>query len=74
MPTATWLTVAMSFAGLLVLAFCGFKVHLGVRRLARELDRTRRRLEPEQTALRSELHDLQEAHAARDSGDGVRSG
>ncbi|MFC9974457.1 hypothetical protein ACFVH6_26490 [Spirillospora sp. NPDC127200] len=74
MPAAAWITVALSFAGLAVLAFCAFKVYLGVRRLARELDRTRRRLEPQHSALRDELHDLQEAHAARGSGDGVRSG
>ncbi|MFD0534023.1 hypothetical protein ACFQY7_09875 [Actinomadura luteofluorescens] len=35
-------SVALGFAGLAVLAWCAFKVWLGVRRFGRELERTRR--------------------------------
>ncbi|MGK5558766.1 hypothetical protein ACSNOI_44905 [Actinomadura kijaniata] len=73
MPVVSLVTVGLSVAGLVVVAFCAFKVHLGVRRFGRELDRARARLEPKHAVLRDELRDLQEARAARDSGDGVRS-
>ncbi|WP_344597542.1 hypothetical protein [Actinomadura vinacea] len=66
-------SVALGFAGLAVLAACSFRVYLGVRRLSRELERTRRRLEPQHRALRDELHDLQETRAAQEPDDGVRS-
>ncbi|WP_433461429.1 hypothetical protein [Spirillospora sp. CA-128828] len=70
-----WVSVAVSlgFAGLAVLAWCAFKVWLGVRRFGRELERTRRRLEPEQSALRDELSRLDEARASQPPGEGVRS-
>ncbi|WP_222721695.1 hypothetical protein, partial [Actinomadura sp. HBU206391] len=45
-------------AGLAVLSVCACKVYLAVRGLARELERTKRRLEPEHAALRSELRKL----------------
>ncbi|MFG2001369.1 hypothetical protein ACGFNU_19690 [Spirillospora sp. NPDC048911] len=66
-------SVAMGFIGMAVLAYCGFKVYLGVRRLGRELDRTRRRLEPKQSALQDELETLKEARETQDPEDGVRS-
>ncbi|WP_344958463.1 hypothetical protein [Actinomadura miaoliensis] len=69
-------SVALGFAGLAVLAVCAFKVYLGVRRLGRELDRTRRRLAPRHSALNEELRILQETAPrgeARRREDGVRS-
>ncbi|WP_245667900.1 hypothetical protein [Actinomadura macra] len=51
-------SVSLGFVGLVVLAYCSFKVYLGVRRFGRELERTRRRLGPKHTALRDELRDL----------------
>src|SRR3954447_19357925 len=48
-------SVGAAFAGLVVLSVCAFRVFLEVRGLARELERTRRRLEPEQTALHGEI-------------------
>jgi hypothetical protein len=66
-------SVALGFAGLAVLAFCSFRVYLGVRRLGRELDRARRRLAPQHSALRDELRDLQESRGAQEPDDGVRS-
>ncbi|WP_433471888.1 hypothetical protein ACQPZP_23515 [Spirillospora sp. CA-142024] len=62
-----WVSVAVSlgFAGLAVLAWCAFKVWLGVRRFGRELERTRRRLEPEHSALRDELARLDEARTSQ---------
>ncbi|MFC5187832.1 hypothetical protein [Actinomadura harenae] len=69
----TGLAVGLAFAGLAVLAWCSFRVWLGVRRLARELERTRRRLEPEHSALRAEVRDLRDARTPVDSGEGVRS-
>jgi len=66
-------SVSLGFAGLAVLAYCSFKVYLGVRRFGRELDRTRRRLEPKQSALRDELTDLHEPRAPQAPGDGVGS-
>jgi hypothetical protein len=65
--------VALGFVGLAVLAVCSFRVFLAVRRLGRELERTRRRLEPQHSALRDELEALRESRAAQDSDDGVRS-
>jgi membrane protein implicated in regulation of membrane protease activity len=54
-------SVGVAFAGLVVLAVCAFKVFLAVRGLARELERTRRRLEPRQKALQGELQTLRRA-------------
>ncbi|WP_243726121.1 hypothetical protein [Actinomadura rubrisoli] len=70
-----WIPVSVSlgFVGLAVLAYCAFKVFLGVRRFGRELERTRRRLGPKQLALRDELTDLQDPRAPQSPGDGVRS-
>ncbi|MFE9099342.1 hypothetical protein [Actinomadura geliboluensis] len=70
-----WVAVSVSlgFAGLAVLAWCSFKVWLGVRRFGRELERTRRRLEPKQSALRDELSRLDESRSSQTSGEGVRS-
>ncbi len=70
-----WVAVSASlgFAGLAVLAWCAFKVWLGVRRFGRELERTRRRLEPKQSALRDELSRLDESRSSQTSGEGVRS-
>ncbi|TMR01924.1 hypothetical protein ETD83_13355 [Actinomadura soli] len=71
----TWsvIAVALGFAGLVVLFYCAFRVHLGVRRLGRELERTRRLLAPEHAALRAELSDLQGPPVSQVSGEGVRS-
>ncbi|MFF4236817.1 hypothetical protein ACFYYL_13200 [Actinomadura geliboluensis] len=70
-----WVAVSVSlgFAGLAALAWCAFKVWLGVRRFGRELERTRRRLEPKQSALRDELSRLDESRSSQTSGEGVRS-
>ncbi|WP_433232747.1 hypothetical protein [Actinomadura formosensis] len=70
-----WVAVSVSlgFAGLAVLAWCAFRVWLGVRRFGRELERTRRRLEPKQSALRDELSRLDDARSPRPPGEGVRS-
>ncbi|MFC4909473.1 hypothetical protein [Actinomadura gamaensis] len=71
----TWPVVAVTlgFAGVAVLAWCSFRVWLGVRGLARELERTRRRLEPKQSALRDEVRDLRDGRAPAEPGEGVRS-
>ncbi|MEV4257802.1 hypothetical protein AB0J52_31970 [Spirillospora sp. NPDC049652] len=71
----TWTAVAVTlgFAGLAVLAWCSFRVWLRVRRLARELERARRRLGPKQSALRAEMRDLRDSRAPAESGEGVRS-
>jgi hypothetical protein len=66
-------SVCLGFAGLAVLAFCAFKVWLGVRRFGRELERTRRRLGPKHSTLRSELSRLERTRASQRPGDGVRS-
>ncbi|MEV5572034.1 hypothetical protein AB0L06_18480 [Spirillospora sp. NPDC052269] len=71
--TWTAIAVTLGFAGLAVLAWCSFRVWLGVRRLARELERTRRRLEPKQSALNAEVGDLRDSRAPAGSGEGVRS-
>lgn len=62
--------VGVAFAGLAVLAFCTAKVVRAVHGLGRELERARRRLEPKQSALQSELRPTQDTE---DSQDGVRS-
>ncbi len=67
------LAVALGSAGLAVLAYCAFKVWLAVRRLGRELDRTRRRLAPKQGALRDELRTLHDTRSPQDVDEGVRS-
>ncbi|MCQ0011429.1 hypothetical protein [Actinomadura madurae] len=67
------MSVSLGFAGMAVLAWCAFKVWLGVRRFGRELERTRRRLEPKQSALRDELSRLDEARSSQPPGEGVRS-
>jgi hypothetical protein len=66
-------SVSLGFVGLAVLAWCAFRVYLGVRRFGRELERTRRRLAPKQTALRDELSELQDTRVPQAPGDGVRS-
>ncbi|HEX2316425.1 MAG TPA: hypothetical protein VHJ17_21970 [Thermomonospora sp.] len=65
--------VGVAFAGLLVLAACSFRVFLAVRGLGRELERTRRRLEPKQSALSDELRRLRDAQESGTVQDGVRS-
>ncbi|MFI0356106.1 hypothetical protein [Actinomadura sp. 9N407] len=75
MTVVAWggVSVVLGFAGLAVLAVCSFRVYLGVRRLGRELERARRRLGPQHSALRDELRNLQEAREAQEPDDGVRS-
>lgn len=75
MAGVVWLAVSVSLGsvGLAVLACCAFKVWLGVRRFGRELERTRRRLEPKHSALRDELSIMEEARASQPPEDGVRS-
>jgi hypothetical protein len=51
--------VGLTFIGLVVLAACAVKVFVAVNGLGRELERARRRLETEQSALRRELKTLQ---------------
>jgi hypothetical protein len=51
-------SVGLAFCGLLVLAYCVFKVFTEVQKLASEVDRARRRLGPKQAALREELEAL----------------
>lgn len=52
-----WLMIAvvLAVAGLLVLAVCAVRVALALRRLSREVRRTRAALEPKRAELRSEL-------------------
>lgn len=66
-------SVVLGFVGLAVLGYCSFRVYLAVRGLGRELERTRARLAPKQSALRDELRDLEDARTPYGSGDGVRS-
>ncbi|MEU8803392.1 hypothetical protein [Spirillospora sp. NPDC048819] len=70
-----WVAVSVSlgFLGLAVLAWCAFKVWLGVRRFGRELERTRRRLEPKQSVLRDEVSRMEESRTSQSPEDGVRS-
>ncbi|WP_240489896.1 hypothetical protein [Actinomadura atramentaria] len=70
----TGLAVGLGFAGLAVLAYCSFRVYLGVRRLGRELGRARARLAPKHQELRGELRDLQDSRTPQPPSDGVRSG
>ncbi|ACY97884.1 hypothetical protein Tcur_2318 [Thermomonospora curvata DSM 43183] len=65
--------VAMVFAGLAVLAVCTVKVVRAVQILGRELDRARRRLEPERSALKGELRRLRRTREPDHVDDGVRS-
>ena len=52
-------SVALAVAGLLVIGYCAMRVFVAVRALAREVDRTRRKLAPRQAALRDELEVFQ---------------
>ncbi|HEY7484918.1 MAG TPA: hypothetical protein VH912_10710 [Streptosporangiaceae bacterium] len=65
--------VGLSFAGLVVLAVCAIKLAVAVNGLARELDRTRRRLEPKQQTLQGELRTLQKTREPQTQQHGVRS-
>jgi hypothetical protein len=67
------MSVGVSFAGLAVLAVCAFRVFLAVRGLARELERTKRLLEPRRLALQNELQALRHARESLTARDGVRS-
>ena len=75
MAGVSWIAVSVSLglAGLAVLAWCAFKVWLGVRRFGRELERTRRRLEPKHSSLRDEVSRMEGTRATQASRDGVRS-
>jgi hypothetical protein len=66
-------SVAAGFVGLAVIAFCAFRVWLGVRSFGRELQRTRRRLAPKQLALRDELSRGESGRRSQPPGDGVPS-
>jgi hypothetical protein len=66
-------SIALGFLGLAVLGACSFRVYLGVRRLGRELERTRRRLAPQHSALHDELQALRDSREAQHTDDGVRS-
>ncbi|TDC78303.1 hypothetical protein [Actinomadura sp. 7K507] len=70
-----WVAVSVSLGlvGLAVLAWCAFKVWLGVRRFGRELERTRRRLEPKHSSLRDEVSRMEETRVPQAPEDGVRS-
>lgn len=50
--------LGLAFAGLVVLGACSVKVFVAVRGLGRELERTKRSLEPKQAALQNELSRL----------------
>jgi hypothetical protein len=52
-----WVMVflGLAFAGLAVLGACSVKVFVALRGLSRELERTRRSLEPQHAALKGEL-------------------
>ncbi|RFS83947.1 hypothetical protein D0T12_17270 [Actinomadura spongiicola] len=67
------MSVAAGSIGLAVIAFCAFRVWLGVRRFGHELERARRRLVTKQSALARELSDPEYAHTSQPRGDGVRS-
>ncbi|ACZ88595.1 MULTISPECIES: hypothetical protein [Streptosporangium] len=47
--------VALATTGLVVLGFLGVRVLLAARELGREVDRTRRRLEPAHTLFRGQV-------------------
>jgi hypothetical protein len=55
------LFLGLAAAGLVVLAACSVKVFFAVRRLGRQIERTRRGLEPRHAALRDELRGLRRA-------------
>jgi hypothetical protein len=55
------LFIGLAVAGLVVLAACSVKVFFAVRRLGRQIERTKRRLEPKHAALREELRGLRRA-------------
>jgi hypothetical protein len=63
----------LAFAGLVVLAACTVKVFVAVRGLGRELDRIRRRLDPQRAILQGELRTLQQTREPNRIQDGVRS-
>jgi hypothetical protein len=48
-------SVVLGFAGLGALSYAAFRVFLGVRGLGREVERTRRRLEPRRRELRRQV-------------------
>lgn len=52
------ISVGLACAGLSVLAYCAVKVYVAVRGLGKELDRTRRRLEPHQLELKRQVDAL----------------
>ena len=52
-------SVALAFAGLLVLAYCAFRVFQAVRVLATEIERARRLLGPRRSALKDEVEVMQ---------------
>ncbi|WP_106401818.1 hypothetical protein [Actinocorallia populi] len=51
-------SVVLGFVGLGALSYAAFRVFLGARGLGRELERTRRRLEPRQRELRRRVDGL----------------
>jgi hypothetical protein len=55
------LFVGLAFAGLVVIAACAIQVHLAVRGLGRELQRTGRRLGPKRSALDMAVRRLERA-------------
>jgi hypothetical protein len=57
------IAVVLAVAGLLVLAVCGVRLAFALRRLSREVRRTRSVLEPKQAVLKDEL--AQTGRAAR---------
>lgn len=65
--------VGLSFAGLVVLAVCAVRLSVAVNGLARELDRTRRRLEPKRRTLQGELQALRQSRESQTPQHGVRS-
>ncbi|MQA96615.1 MAG: hypothetical protein GEV11_18930 [Streptosporangiales bacterium] len=69
-----FLSVALAVAGLLVLTVCALRVHAAARGLAVELERTRRRLQPQHSALTSELRHLERRRMWREAPRSVRSG
>jgi hypothetical protein len=55
------LFVGLAFAGLVVVGACAAQVFVAVRGLGRELQRTRRRLEPKRSALHTAAQRLERA-------------
>ncbi|HEY8480862.1 MAG TPA: hypothetical protein VIL71_13635 [Spirillospora sp.] len=70
-----WVAVSVSLGsvGLAVLAWSAFRLWLAVRSFGRELERTRRRLEREHSALRDEVSRTETTRASQSPEDGVRS-